>query len=340
MALWTDIITPMELTAHAREAADAFEGEGNSLARFLPSVEVDDISIEVVATDNGLVEEAQYRAYSAEPEVAGGDEGSGFTIKLPALGQKRPVTEYQQLRNRNAGDESLRNTFIKHARNVARAIVARMERQRAIALTTGKTTITGRRFNSEDDFGRNPLHTVDAANSWADASVSRLADLEAWVQRYVDTNGVEPGAIVTSSRVLRALTAGTEFATVLANGSNRRATRDEVQGILSGAGLPTLETYDRRTSNGLIIPDDTILFLPAPGETRAEEATALGASYWGRTLTSMNSDYEISEEEQPGIVTAVDRGDSIPHNAFVDSDAIGLPVLSNANLTLAAKVFG
>ncbi|WP_102157701.1 major capsid protein [Zhihengliuella halotolerans] len=338
MALWTDLIDPVELTAEAREAADAAEAQKGSLARYLPSVEVDDIVIEVFAEANGLIEEAQYRAFNAEPELAGGDEGSGFTIKLPALGQKRFITEYMQLRNRNAGDDTMRASIVKHARAVAVAIVSRMERQRAIALLTGKTTITGRRFNSEDDFGRDPGHSVTAAVLWADPSVSRLADLEAWVDAYVTTNGVEPGSIVMSKRVLRALAAGDEFSTQLLNGSNRRAAEDEVRSVVTGAGLPDIELYDRRTDQGLLVPNDTLLLLPAPGETRAEEANALGASFWGRTLTSMETEYEIAEAEQPGIVVGAHKNESVPHNAFVDSDAIGLPVLSNANLSFVAKV--
>lgn len=338
MAFWADLITPVELTAEAREAADVEEARKGSLARFLPSVEVDDIVIEVFESENGLVEEAQYRAYNAEPELAGGDAGSSFSIKLPALGQKRFITEYMQLRNRNAGDDAMRASLVKHARAVAVAIVSKMERQRAIALLTGKTTINDRRFKSDDDFLRDPSHNVTAAALWATPTVSRLADIEAWVDAYVATNGVEPGSIVMSKRVLRALAAGDEFATQLVNGSARRATEDEVRAVISGAGFPEIEIYDRRTANGLLIPDDTLLLLPEPGETRASEATELGASFWGRTLTSMAPEYAIAETEQPGIVVGAHRNDSVPHNAFVDSDAIGLPVLSNANLSFVAKV--
>lgn len=331
-------MTPAELTAEAREAAAFAESASGSLARYLPSVEVDDIVVEVHPSENGLVEEAQYRAYSAEPEFGGEGEGDGFTIKLPALGQKRLITEYQQLRNRNAGDDVMRNALAKHARAVGEAIVARAERQRAIALLTGKTTITGRRFNSEDDFGRAANHTQVASALWDDPSVSRLDFLLHLVDVYAATNGFDPARMVFGKRVQRALTRGNEFATALANGGSRPASVEEVRGILDGAGLPDFEVNDRRTSNGLIIPDNVILFLPEPGPTTAEEATPLGATFWGRTLTSMSEKYQIMEAEQPGIVVGAHTAEQIPHNAYVDSDAIALPVLANANLTLAATV--
>lgn len=339
MALWDDLIDPMELTAEAREAVDEAESRKGSLARFLPNVEVSDIQVHVYQSETGFVEEAQYRAWDAEPETAGGDQGGGFSIKLPALGQKRFITEYQQLRNRNAGDAELRASIVSTARKTAEAVSARMERQRAIALLTGKTTITGR-YTSEDDFGRDPSHTATVATPWTDQTVSRLADLEALVDKYVDTNGIEPGTLLLSRRILRALAAGDEFATVLANGSNRRATEEEVRGIISGAGLPEIEVYDRRGAGGLLIPDDTLLLLPEPGDTSAAEQTEFGASFWGRTLTSMESKYAIEPVEQPGVVVAAHKNESVPHNAWVDSDAIGLPVLANANLSLVAKVFG
>lgn len=338
MALWDDLIDPVELTAEAREAADAAEARKGSLARFLPNVEVADIVVEVVQTINGLVEEAQYRAYDAEPETAGGDEGDSFLIKLPALGQKRFMSEYAQLRNRNAGDAELRNLIVKTAKAVAVAIVSTAERQRGIALTTGKTTINGRRFKSEDDFGRDPSHSVTAAAPWVDPSVSRLTDLEAWVDKYATTNGREPGSVLMSKRVFRALANGSEFATVLANGGSRRATADDVNSVIEGAGLPPIEIYDRRTASGLVIPNDVLLLLPEPGETSADEPTELGATFWGRTLTSMDDAYSIADEEQPGIVVAAHKNESVPHNAWIDSDAIALPVLSNADLTFVADV--
>lgn len=338
MALWDDLIDPVELTAEAREAADAAEARKGSLARYLPNVEVADIVVEVVEGEHGLVEEAQYRAWDAEPETAGGDQGSSFMIKLAALGQKRFMTEYAQLRNRNAGDTELRNLIVKTAKKTATAIVARMERQRGIALVTGKTTITGRRYNSEDDFGRDPSHDVTAANVWTVPTVSRLADLEAWIDTYVDTNGVEPGSILMGSKVFRALASGNEFATTLANGSSRRATFDEVAAITEGAGLPPITIYGRKTSGGVIIPDDKLLLLPEPGEVTADGQTALGASFWGRTLTSMDESYSIEPAEQPGIVVSAHKNESVPHNAWVDSDAIGLPVLADANLTFVATV--
>lgn len=339
MPMLNDLIPAQELTAEARVAAEAFEGSGGSFARYLPSVTTDGITIELAQTDEGgLVEEAAYRAYSAEPEVAGGDEGEILTLRLPALGQKRPLTEWAQLVNRNAGDEALRAAFRREARRAGAAIAATAERQRVNVCVTGRATISGRRFNSVDDFGRDPRLTQTAPQLWSDPTVSRLDYLRSIVDVYVEINGVPPFAAVMGSRVHRALTRGNEFVETLANGATRPAGSMEVASILDNADIPPVERYDLRTSKGAILPDNVLLLMPAPGEPQAEEPNALGAMYWGRTITSTREAYGILEAEQPGIVVGAHEGDGIPHNAWVDSDAIALPALANPNLTMAVTV--
>ena len=78
--------------------------------------------------------------------------------------------------------------------------------------------------------------------------------------------------------------------------------------------------------------------LPAPVSPDAVDSTDLGATVWGRTLTSTEADWGIEDVEQPGIVAGVYRNPKPPMIAEVISDAIGLPVLANANLSMAATV--
>ncbi|QCP08231.1 hypothetical protein FDF08_09750 [Micrococcus luteus] len=334
-----DLISAVELTAEARMAAEAYEGEGQSFARYLPSVTTDGISIELTQTGSGgLVEEAAYRAFSAEPEIAGGELGDIVTLRLPALGQKRPLTEWAQLMDRNAGEEVQRAAFRRTARLAGAAIAATAERQRVSVAVTGAATIAGRRFQSTDDFGRAASHTQTAPQLWTDAAVSRTDYLRSLVDVYVGTNGVPPGAIVMGSKVYRALLRGSEFTETLANGATRPMGRDAVFAVLDDLDIPVIERYDLRTSAGPILPENVVLLMPPAGPTVAEEPTALGAMYWGRTLTSGMEQYGILEAEQPGIIVGAFRETGIPHTAWVESDAIALPALANPNLTLAATV--
>ena len=68
------------------------------------------------------------------------------------------------------------------------------------------------------------------------------------------------------------------------------------------------------------------------------QGTDLGSTFWGRTLTSTDPDWGIDDASQPGIVTGVYKNEKPPMGLELLSDAIALPVLANADRSLAAKV--
>jgi hypothetical protein len=336
MPLWTDVVDPATLTGYVRRSLEEYEQARGTLARFLPNREVADIVVRFFAGEAGLVEEAQFRAYDAEIKKGARPPRKRTILELPAVGQEIPVTEYEQLRTRNAPDAQIEASILSTARQVVQAVADRVERLRGLVLATGKATIP--ELGADDAFGRKAEHDVTAGSLWATAGVDRLAYLEALRQIYLDTNGVEPGAILMSSKVFTALAAGDQFRVQLNNGASRTATETDVRGIVTGAGLPDIVKYDRRTKSGKVLDDTKLILLPAPVETDAWQDTELGATFWGQTLTSTDERYGIEESEQPGIVAGVYRGEKPPMIAEVISDAIALPVLANANLSLAAKV--
>lgn len=334
--LWTDIVDPATLTGYARAALEEYERRKGTLARWLPNRFVADIVVKFIAGQNGLVEEARYRAYDAELEVTKGEPKKRTILELPAVGTEIPVTEYEQLRGSGAGEEQVERSVYATTRRVVAAVSDRVEKLRGVVLGTGIATIP--ELGAADNFGRSVAHDVTAGTLWTTGSVDRLAYLEALRQQYITTNGEEPGALVMSSRVFTALGSGDQFRIQLVNGASRPATDSDVQGIVTGAGLPPITKYDRRTKSGKVLDDSKLFFLPAPVGTDDWEATELGATFWGRTLTSMDDRYEIEADEQPGIVSGVYRGEKPPMIAEVIADAIALPVLANADLSLAAKV--
>ena len=337
MALWTDVIDPATLTGYVREALADIESRKGSLARYLPNREVPDISVRFVAGQSGLVAEATYRAYDAEPEVGGKPTLKRVILELPAVGRNLPVSEYDQLRTRGASDEVMLQQILDTARQVAQAVSDRVERARGVVLRTGVATLP--EIAAADDFGRASAHTVTAGALWSSATtVSRLTDLQTWCDTYEATNGVPPGAIVMPRNVFRLLQTGDEFKTSLVGGGSRRATSDQVNEIVEGEGLPPIELYTRRTSAGLVLPANELLLLPEPVEPTDWQGTQLGATFWGQTLTSSEAGWAIEDTDQPGIVAGVYRNEKPPMIAEVISDAISLPVLANANLSFKATV--
>ena len=334
--LWTDIIEPAELTGYARESLNAYEARKGTLARWLPNKEVLSVFVRFVKGQAGLVEEARYRAFDAEPEIGAARMGQRVTIELPAVSQTIPVSEYQQLVTRGASEDALRAEILKTTERVVQAIADRVERTRGVVLNTGKATINQSNYVMNDDFGRDAALTFTASTLWSASGADGLSQLQTMVDLYIEKNGVEPGAILTSNRVLRALAAQAGMATQLVNGT-RQATIGEVKAMVEGAGLPAIELFNRRTSAGLVIPDTQVLLVPAPVDPNTGESE-LGATFWGETLTALDDSYAIESGDTTGIVTGVYKNPKPPMIAEVIGDSINLPVLANANLSMSVKV--
>jgi hypothetical protein len=345
MALWTDLIDPATLTGYARESLAAYEARQGTLARWLPNRFVADIVARFVAGRTGLVDVAKFRAYDAELEPGKRQPGKRVTIELPALGQMLPVTEYEQLRARsgNVSDAMALQTILSTTSTVVRATADAIERLRGIVINTGRATLVqdGATF-FDDDFGRPGGNTFTAPALWSVAGTDRLAQLQGWEDQYLTGAGQKPGCWVASTRAFRALASGTQFQTVLPGGATRMGSADDVRSILASYELAPFILFDRNVQVGgvvtKVLPDDRIFALPAPVATDDWEGTELGATTWGRTLTSTEADWAIAEEDQPGIVAGVWRNEKPPMGIEVMADAIGLPTLANGELSMSVKV--
>jgi hypothetical protein len=341
MGLWTDVIDPATLTGYTRAFMADYEANRGSLAPWLPNRYVSDIAVRFVRGENGLTPIADFRAYDAEPTVGKTPGGKRVTIELPAVGQNIPVSEYNQLRARNANpsDEAVLATIQKTARAVGRAVVDAVESLRGTVIQTGRATVPG---FMDDDFGRKAGNSVTAATLISTPTADLLGMAQDWVDAQADANGELPEAVVVSTKVLRAMARLDQFATVLASGGNRPANNAEARATWEGAGLPPLYLYDRRVNKGgvmtKVLADDRMYFLPAPVDPNDEDGGPLGATHWGQTLSASEPDWDIADEEQPGLVLGAFRSEKPPMIAEVISDAIALPTLANPDLSFVAEV--
>lgn len=338
MELWTDLIDPVELTGFAREEAEAYELQWGTLARYLPNRFVNDIHVEVQQTDNGLVPEARYRAYDAEPEIGTDEGGSSMTLKLPAISQKIPVSEYAQLRARNATDDQIRDHIKRTMRRVVRAIADRAERTRGIVIDTGKATVNQKNFGFDDDFGRSPEASFTAAALWSVQATDRLEQLHEWVEQYEDLNQRPVGSILMTRRPFGELARGDQFRVQLNNGASRPMAADDVRQIMLSDDLPPIDIYNRRTASGSVLSTDAIWLMPEPVDPNDEDGSPYGATTWGQTLASSEPDWGIEPSEQPGIVVAAFKAKTIPQIAEVQGDSISLPTAANPDLAMRIKV--
>lgn len=339
MELTTEYATPAELTGFAREALADREVNRPSLARWLPYRSINDLQFRFRRGSSELTQAAAYRAYDAETRIGSRPGIERVTGELPPLGEKVRVTEYQQLRQRGL-PEAIADEVYNDARRLVAKIQARLELARADALVSGAVTIAEDDVEASVDFGRDPSHEVTAATAWTNPAAPVLEDLTSWVETYVDTNGTEPGAIVTSTRVMSLLMRSEQLRGQMGNTSAALLTRDQVNGILGGLGLPSITTYDARfvDPGGVTrraIPDDRFLLLPEPVDPMGE--SDLGATLLGQTLEAEEPEYAIQAAEQPGIVVANFRTRD-PIALWTHAAAIGIPIMANPNQTFVADV--
>lgn len=336
MALWTEAVTPLELTTLARKTVEEKERERISLSKFLPNTFVNDIAVRLVAGQNGLVEAAEFRSYDAETPIGAVPGGKRVTVELPPLGQKVRVSEYDQLRiHGNTNTELVRNTIAQVTMNVSRAVADRMELMRGQVLTTGKATINENQFIAEADFGRDDDLNITPATKWSDSeNANPIEDLQAAVEKYVELTGEEPGTLLLSKKALSALMRSAEIRKTVSTTTPGLVTADYVKTLLSSFGLPAVELYDRKVRRGgkleRVIDEKVALLLPEAGSN-------LGATFWGTTLEATDARYSIGEDDRPGIAVGAYK-DEDPMAVWVRANAIGMPVLADANLTAALTV--
>lgn len=346
MALWTDIIDPVEATAIAREEQYVAEqARGGSLARFLPNVEVDADHVKVFPGSTGLVDAARYRAFNARPEVGSGPAAKSMTIDLPSIARTEPIDEATQKELARLSDDRIAKSIESAIKRNVQAISQRQELTRGIAIDQGKVVVDEDNFWINDDFQRDAALSVAAGtgNWWGDPAVDRLAALNAWFDIYRSFNGdLAPGRIVFGSRAAyNAYAAGNQFKTLVGSAS-RPPLANEVQAYTDGAGLAPYEVYERRVSVNKslvnVLNPKKVYFLPEPVAVDDQDGSLLGATYWGKTVSAGFESWGIEPDEQPGIVCGVFKDEKVGSSVEVEGDSIGEPLLANPNASMAIQV--
>lgn len=341
MLLSTDYINPADLTGYVRAALADREANQFSLNRFLPNRLVDDLTYRFLRGGAGLTEAATFRAYDAESSIAGRVGVERVTGELPPISRKIRMGEYDSLRQRRL-DGAIRGQIMSDAVNMVRSVAARIELARGEALATGAVSIAEDGLVVEADFGRDPSHTVGSATPWSDDQNAQiLSELITWRDKYEDTNGVAPGTILTSRKVLARMLRNAEIRKLAATvaGTPTLVPQAALQQTLQAYGLPPVQTYDAKVSVGgsaqRVIDEDLLLMLPPAVDADAWEDTELGATFWGTTAEALDPSFQIEESEAPGIVAGSYRTED-PVAVWTKAAAISLPVLANPDLSLAA----
>lgn len=341
-----DYIEPAVLTGFVREVPSPY---ALALNRWLPDRQIGDIeaAIDQVTRTNRA---AQFRAWDTETPVSRRDSFQRSKVKLPPLGTKLPIGEYERLlleRIRTGGDN--RNGYVQaiydDAAQLTREVLNRMELARADVLVDGKFTLTGENgLTLEADFGVDPTHLVTASTLWSNtASATPLTDIKTWTDLYVDETGELPGTILTSNVVVNNLLLSAEIRALFYRGQTLSGAPDlitpaQLNQVLTAYGLPAIEQYNTKVevngANTRLIPQDRVIFLPS-------DPTSLGYTAWGVTAESLElasgQNPSLEFEELPGLVGVVlKEGD--PVRVWTKVGAVGMPLITDPKRLVVADV--
>jgi hypothetical protein len=226
---------------------------------------------------------------------------------------------------------------------VVRSVADAMERMRGIVLSTGRATIANvDGFTMDDGFGRSRGHDLVAGTLWDSAtSVSRLAYLQTIIDTYTATT-VRPPARSSRRRRCCGHRAGRRVQDAAAELGVAAGHGGDVNATSTAYSFPPITVYDRnvKVAGSTTRVTAAEQAVPAPGRRRPQRLGGHRARrhVLGTDAVLGRAGLEHRASEQPGIVVGAYRNEKPPMIAEVIPDAIGLPVLANADLSLAAQV--
>lgn len=329
MELLDDIVNPAELTAVTRGELLARE-EQDITQQLLPSRAVNDIRVEFeVKGKHARTEGTPIRAWESESAIGGSAGGERRFAEVVPASWKVRFGEYERLRRGAPGapdSEGVMTATSGRRREVVDVITNRLKALRSEALLTGRLAIDEEGVVQNVDFGRRADFTATAANPWDADGTDWLADYEAYVEAFYNENKILPTVSVwgrqVANTVLNSPKTLERFPAAVGE-----VTFDQVNRLVEGRGLPRIVVNNNRD---VLSPKHVIFAIP--GEN------ALGETIWGPTSEARElPEYGLEGEEQAGIAVGVYRTKD-PVVYWVHGAASYLPLLKNANMSLAAQV--
>jgi len=310
----------------AREQRDA----RNTLAQFLPNVNVQDVSYRLGRAQR-LDQTVPVRALDAPATPIRRPGVLDVKGDLPAITPIEYLTEDDLTRARRlAGvNVDLAPSVATGAKRVALAVDNTFEMMRGQALATGVVSLQLEDGNVRPvDFGvpnGQKFGPGTVAFNAAGYAGDPFAELEGWHSAYLNAAGTYAGVMLTSTRLVSIL--GTFLRNKYPNQPIGIAT---VAGELALRNLPPIATYDRTMTDAAgvrrrVYPEGSVTFLPAAD-------APIGRTELGITQESVQQvqGNVLTAAQAPGL-TIVTLGQDNPVQRAVKGAAIGMPVIQDTD---------
>ena len=148
-------------------------------------------TVEVFATEDGLVSEANFRAWNAPPEVGASPGLNSTIVKLAAISRNEPIDEKTQRALKRLPEDRVKRSIEAAIRRNVLATGDALERTRGSLIAEGKVTNAWQKnFKLNEDFGRDP------------ASLDRARD-EVFAVVQIESRGALEDADAIAANVVR-----------------------------------------------------------------------------------------------------------------------------------------
>lgn len=347
-----DFLEPDVAVAIARQELALFDAnDTNSLARYLPSLEVDDIEYEIeVSGEDGNITAANWRMFNGNTTSEKWGEGQKSRGRLMPLSRNYTLDEETRLRMRNDSKNAIRLESERLVRRAVRAIALEVNHQRANAISNAAVDIHGSGgLRQRVEFGRDAAFDTVAPILFSDPTADPLEQIETWTEQYEEKNGFRPETVLMSNDVRRIISSHPKVVLNATRDVNaERANASELARLFGEYNLPeilplptskvkkdNLETGE--TEYRSLFDKDSLLFLPRGGNAIDPQSSIFGRTMWGRTLSADTEDFGLGGGDLAGVVAAVIE-EGWPSHLEIIADAIAMPVVFNPNFSLKAKV--
>lgn len=344
MALFLDGPVPLEDTITFTQQTPL--PSNNALTQMFPTRRymTDEVDFATITQTNRA---AKFRNWDGSYWVAPRDTGAEKRVRMLPLGGQLGVGEYERRQmefSRYGGtiQSILVDAIYNDLTNLTRYVQNRVELAWGDVLSDGVLTINENGVQQQVDYAIPSGQLVTAATLWSDtANSDPLADLIAWYDVYVATNGAGPGQFLASLTTIRQLQSNTKLINAIkgAQTGATHVTLPEISGLFASYGLPPLTMdsvynsfFDVDGSTTRPIAANKFLFLPS-------DLSTLGFTAWGTPTTVMELNANnVQVEQAAGIIGILVREEQPPFQKRTFVDAVALPVLADPRKILVATV--
>lgn len=222
-------------------------------SRFLPNEETYELEFHETTIERQS-DMANIVDMGAELPLTDRDPVKAISGSIVDIGQAYAVTkkEMAALMLKGASGEGQKKIAVKQLLNKATRlrenIEMRIEWLRWQALAAGSMVYNKDGVILGVDFGHKADHIVESAIKWDDTTPTILADYEAWVQIYSDTNGQNPDVFITSKKAINTVLNDVTVRKMVHGLTEQLLTLDQLNSFLTGRDLPPMEAYDAKVT--------------------------------------------------------------------------------------------